>query len=140
MTGIGWRPEWDGVFIHGNREKHGKYDKLCTEGKDLFFACGSDILGNLSPEFDKFLAYMFTYIVRDRGIEANKYERGKLKAMFHRLKTDIVFCHARFVGAAWRRHIHTTFGVAHNIGQALDADDLRFLKEAGHVDWPRLAA
>ena len=132
--------KWDGIFTDPDKKKHKKYDKLCTEGKDLFFACGSDILGNLSPEFDKFLSYMFTYIVHDRGIEKNKYEQGKLKAMFHKLKTDIVFCHARFVGAAWRRHINTTLGAGHNVGQALDADDLRFLKEAGHVDWHRLAA
>ena len=71
--------------------------------------------------------------------ELPKYEQGKLKALFHKLKTDIVFCHARFVGAAWRRHINTTLGAGHNVGQELDADDLRFLKEAGHVDWHQLA-
>ena len=139
-----WRAKaarkWDGIFTATHEKKHKKYGKVCTEGKDLFFACGSDILGNLPPEFGKFLSYMFTYIVHGRGFEKNKYEQGKIKAMFHKLKTDSVFCHARFVGAAWRRHINTTLGAGHNVGQALDADDLRFLKEAGHVDWHRLAA
>ena len=75
-----------------------------------------------------------------RSIHRNKNEQRKLSAMFHKLKMDIVFCHARFVGAAWRRHINTTLGAGHNVGQALDADDLRFLQETGHVDWHRLAA
>ena len=134
------RAKWDGIFNVQDQKKHKKYDELCTKGKDLFYACGSDILGNLSPEFDNFLSYMFTYVVHDRGFEKNKHEQRKLSAMFHKLKTDIVFCHARFVGAAWRRHINTTLGAGHNVGQALDADDLRFLQETGHVDWHRLAA
>ena len=64
---------WDGILTVPNKRKHQKYDKLCTKGKDLFYACGSDILGNLSTELDKFLSYMFSYIVHDWGMEVSGY-------------------------------------------------------------------
>ena len=132
--------KWDGIFTPKHTKKHRKYDALCTQGKDLFFACGSDILGNFSPEFNKLLSYLWTYVVRIRGIEDNSREKEKLRAIFHWFKTDVVFCHARCVGAAWRRHIARTLGAAQVAGEPLDADDLRFLKDTGHVDWFQLAA
>ena len=129
---------WTGVFKPGQQRKHGKYDDLCTRNQDLFFACGTDLLGNLSPEFDKCLSHLYTYIVKHRGIENNKRELRLLSAHFHKFKVDVVFCHARYVGIAWRKHLHTTLGHADPAAEPLDPDDLRFLKETGHVDWHQL--
>ena len=129
---------WDGVFNTGQKHKHDKYDALCTSGKDLFFACGTDLLGNLSPEFDKCLSHLYNYIVEKRGIQNNKRELRLLSAHFHKFKVDVVFCHARYVGIAWRKHLHATLGHADPAAEPLDPDDLRFLKETGHVDWHQL--
>ena len=102
------------------------------------FACGTDLLGNLSPEFDKCLSQLYTYIVKKRGIQNNKRELRLLSGHFHKFKVDVVFCHARYVGIAWRKHLHTTLGHAVPAAEPLDPDALRFLKETGHVDWHQL--
>ena len=115
-------------------------------GKEIDFAVGEESVLSFTlpcpccwhPSGGEGRSQLYTYIVKARGIQNNIRELRLLSAHFHKFKVDVVFCHARYVGIAWRKHIYKTLGPADPATEPLDPDAVRFLKETGHIDWHQL--